>query len=123
MDAFTIGCYINGGRYYIDNEGEHGIKADPYNSLFQHEYGHYLQSREHGLFYVFDAVKSMYSAWTKRDHIHSDIEMDANRRAFFYFSRYIIDFSYYNNKGFFTSYHWKWHDNPLNEDDEHYYIR
>ena len=34
--AFTIGSYINGDK---------NIRADPYNYLFQHEYGHYLQSQ------------------------------------------------------------------------------
>ena len=42
-EAVTIGNYINGSRE---------LKADPNNTLFQHEYGHYLQSQEMGWAYL-----------------------------------------------------------------------
>ena len=41
--GITLGSYIAGGN---------SIEADPNNSLFQHEYGHYLQSQEMGLAYL-----------------------------------------------------------------------
>lgn len=41
--GFTLGSFIIGHR---------GLHADPNNSLFQHEYGHYLQSRASGPLYL-----------------------------------------------------------------------
>ncbi|MBE8723073.1 hypothetical protein [Sphingobacterium pedocola] len=32
--------------------GERDLQAEPGNSLFQHEYGHYLQSQASGVFYL-----------------------------------------------------------------------
>ena len=37
--AFTSGSFIMGSRE---------LEANPHNSLFQHEYGHYLQSQAFG---------------------------------------------------------------------------
>lgn len=48
--AFTLGSFINGGR---------NLHADPDNALFQHEYGHYLQSQNSGLFiYLFTLFRA-----------------------------------------------------------------
>ncbi len=41
--AVTLGSYILGGR---------DLRADPNNPLFQHEYGHYLQSQSMGWGYI-----------------------------------------------------------------------
>src|SRR5690606_29462459 len=41
--GLTLGSYINGNNT---------LRADPNNSLFQHEYGHYIQSQNFGLFYL-----------------------------------------------------------------------
>ena len=41
--AVTLGSYVNGSR---------SLAAGPNNSLFQHEYGHYLQSQKMGWGYL-----------------------------------------------------------------------
>lgn len=78
--AVTLGSYIMGSR---------AIAADPNNSLFQHEYGHYLQSQSMGLGYLSRAgIPSLMSA-NKNDgnHKFQPSEQDANRRAFMYFNK------------------------------------
>ena len=63
------------GSYII---GNNTIEADPNNSLFQHEYGHYLQSQKYGFAYL-----PRYGAQSARGY--DDVEFDANARAFKYF--------------------------------------
>ncbi|WP_307984016.1 FG-GAP-like repeat-containing protein [uncultured Bacteroides sp.] len=76
--AVTLGSYIIGNR---------NIEADPNNYLFQHEYGHYLQSQEMGLAYIPTVgIPSLKSAAKSRDHSLQKFEQDANRRAFNYFN-------------------------------------
>jgi RHS repeat-associated protein len=76
--GITLGNYINGNR---------GIKASPDNRLFQHEYGHYLQSQSSGLFYLSKyGIPSLLS--NKNDHNHHPTEQDANARALMYFENY-----------------------------------
>lgn len=54
MGGVTLGSYII---------GEKGLHADPYNKLFQHEYGHYVQSQRTGLGYLFShGLPSLLSA-------------------------------------------------------------
>ena len=85
--AFTLGCYIMGNR---------GLHADPNNTLFQHEYGHYLQSQSFGLFYIqrcglpslFDTMRSEDSK-LKKPHKHHAVEQDANIRAYKYFHKHV----------------------------------
>ena len=115
--AFTLGSYINGDR---------GIKADPNNSLFQHEYGHYLQSQSHGLgYFFFDAIPSLLSTEYSADSKISSVEMDANRRAFKYFTEDDDDFSRKekdeNGNWIWRSSNWDWGNNPLDKDYNHYY--
>jgi len=84
--AFVLGSYINGGKT---------IEADPNNSLFQHEYGHYLQSQAAGWGYLsryaipsfIDDIKN-----NRNDHMLSSIEQDANARAFTYFNENVAGF-------------------------------
>jgi RHS repeat-associated protein len=74
--AFTLGSFVIGDRM---------ISASPDNSLFQHEYGHYLQSQATGFLYLFKyAIPSLYSAAiTNRNnyygHMYSKPEQDANK--------------------------------------------
>lgn len=69
------GLGVTLGSYII---GNNTIEAAPSNSLFQHEYGHYLQSQKFGLAYLSRyAFPSLYGS--------SDVEEDANSRAFSYF--------------------------------------
>ena len=82
--AFTIGNYINGSR---------GIEAKTDNSLFQHEYGHYLQSQKYGLFYLTKcAIPSLIDCALPFNHKLHPVEQDANIRAFKYFTNNISDF-------------------------------
>lgn len=79
--AFTLGCFINGSS---------GLYASPYNSKFQHEYGHYLQSQSVGPIYLIGyAIPSLVSATINDYETHNNfcIEKDANRRAYNYFMR------------------------------------
>ena len=89
--AMTIGSYIIGCN---------SIRADETNRLFQHEYGHYLQSQELGPSYLTKvAIPSLFSAYKARKdpsykHKHFATEQDANIRAFKYFCQHIIDIEY-----------------------------
>ena len=103
--AFTLGGFIN---------GEEGLQADPNNSLFQHEFGHYLQSQEMGWGYLSRVgIPSLMSAIRKDDnHDYQLFEQDANRRAFLYFNE--------NVAGFYKTYAekdaargWNYQSNPL----------
>lgn len=82
--AITLGSYINGGR---------DLKADPHNSLFQHEYGHYLQSQSMGWAYLPRVgMPSLMSADGTGNHKYQPFEQDANRRAFMYFNKNVEGF-------------------------------
>ena len=106
--GITLGSYIAGGN---------SIEADPNNSLFQHEYGHYLQSQEMGLAYLAKVgIPSIRSAIVSGpgEHKYRSFEQDANLRAFKYFNK--------NVDGFYESYlnynpndgkGWNFSENPL----------
>ena len=124
--AVTLGNYII---------GERNLRADENNSLFQHEYGHYLQSQSLGLGYLVRVgAPSFLQASFGGNHDFMNYEQDANMRAFRYFNE--------NVPGFYTSpeeynsqfvewlsaemkgikYHWpKWDfkNNPLSLKDKH----
>jgi hypothetical protein len=69
-----LGSYINGHR---------GLQADPNNSLFQHEYGHYLQSQNSGPFYLQRyALPSLIDAMGYSNHNYHAVEQDSNIRAY-----------------------------------------
>lgn len=95
--AFTLGSFVVGSR---------SIEAVPSNFLFQHEYGHYLQSQYSGLFYLTKyALPSILSAAeinTVSNHSLSPGEQDANIRAFQYFSK--------DSEGYED---WKSENNPI----------
>lgn len=82
--GITLGSYIIGSDE---------LNADPNNSLFQHEFGHYRQSQTSGLFYL--SKYGIPSATSKKGTAHSlhPTEQDANIRAFSYFSKYIPGYS------------------------------
>jgi RHS repeat-associated protein len=106
--AITLGSYINGQR---------GLQAEPDNSLFQHEYGHYLQSQAWGpAYFTKVGVPSLVDTFWGGNHDYHPIELDANVRAFKYFSTHEKDF----NSTVKSSYEmeiWdsKWHfeENPI----------
>lgn len=63
--------------------GDSSLKADPSNALFQHEYGHYIQSQQFGyLYYCKFGIPSAFSKGTHNDH-HA--EQDANIRSLKYY--------------------------------------
>lgn len=105
-DGITLGSYININirDKYDKNRYEPNGKFTPINDpLFMHEYGHYLQSQQMGLKYLFKVgIPSIKSAKNSEvieeyngqkvknsdkltTHDIFGIEMDANRRAAAYF--------------------------------------
>lgn len=84
--AITLGNFII---------GDNTIEADPYNALFQHEFGHVLQSREAGWGYLGQfGIPSLFSK-TKGAHRHVEhpVEQDANVRAYMYFMDKVPNYS------------------------------
>jgi RHS repeat-associated protein len=105
--GFTLGSYITGQR---------GLYADPNNTLFQHEYGHYLQSQAWGPAYLSrGAIPSLFDTFGRDgDHKFHPIEQDANMRAFKYFNKNVDGFyqteeEYRSN----TGKGWNFYNNPL----------
>lgn len=96
--------------------GNRGIKADPYNSLFQHEYGHYLQSRSYGLGYISKfALPSLFDTFSSStDHNLHPIEQDANARAFRYFDENVDGFYKTGEEYDKGERGWNFRNNPLN---------
>ena len=99
--AFTLGSFINGSR---------DISADPYHdSLFQHEYGHYLQSQSVGPIYLYGyAIPSLIDDVIHHGpkHDHFAIEQDANKRALKF---------YMNHDPFFRYEYWNFSFNPIDD--------
>lgn len=80
--------------------GDNRLRADASTSLFQHEYGHYIQSQRFGLFYYSEVgIPSLISASGRRTHNRHLVEQDANIRAFKYFSKHIEDFNWVDENG------------------------
>ncbi|GHT77515.1 hypothetical protein FACS189413_19220 [Bacteroidia bacterium] len=109
--AVTLGSFIMGGP---------SIKADPNNSLFQHEYGHYLQSQEMGWGYLTRVgIPSLMSAsMNDGNHKYQIFEQDANRRAFMYFNEKVEGFyqteaEYRYNRIHKINQGWDFYQNPL----------
>src|SRR6185437_6861315 len=94
----TLGSYIN---------GDNNIRPDPDNSLFQHEYGHYLQSQASGILYLPKfAIPSLLSR-NNGDHpaVYHPVEQDADIRG--------IEYFYKKTNG---SLDWHFEDNPIGTD-------
>ena len=93
--AVTLGSYITGSN---------SIRADENNSLFQHEYGHYIQSQATGIFYLTRyGIPSGLNCLGKKEHDYHPVEQDANIRAYKYFNKHIEGFN-----------GWKQNRNPIN---------
>jgi hypothetical protein len=89
--GFSIGQYIF---------GDEKIKADPSTGLFQHEYGHVLQSRKYGIIYLSKfGFPSLVSAIRSRNRSHDKhpVEQDANVRAKQFFEQKISNFQWDNS--------------------------
>jgi hypothetical protein len=110
--GFTLGSFIM---------GERGLQADPNNPLFQHEYGHYLQSQAWGWAYLSRAaIPSLFDTFGRKgDHKFHPIEQDANMRAFKYFNEHVAGFyqtadEYIANNDKGINKGWNFNSNPLN---------
>ena len=84
IGAVTVGFY---------SAGPSGYKADWRDHLFVHEYGHYVQSQQHGPAYLFSvALPSLQSAaiytMTGIPHRTRWFEADASYKGSAYFDRY-----------------------------------
>lgn len=80
--GFTLGNYVIG-----DSE----ISGNPNQRLFQHEYGHYLQSQKSGPIYLFKyGLPSLISSYRNNFYVHSKhpVEIDANIRAKGYWDKH-----------------------------------
>jgi len=96
------GIGVTLGSYII---GNNSIEADPNNPLFQHEYGHYLQSQAVGWAYLTRyAIPSLWGDEDFYGHDYNKAEQDANARAIQYF--------YKKTGGDFT---WHFDDNPIGD--------
>lgn len=74
---------------------------DPNNRIFQHEYGHYLQSKRMGFAYLVRVgLPAIMSTGNHDDH---PVEVDCNREGFLYFNKinakFQNDSAYYDKKG------------------------
>jgi RHS repeat-associated protein len=99
--------------------GDPRIEANAHNHLFQHEYGHYLQSQEMGWgYYNRVGIPSIMSGGRYGDdengigrHDFHPVEQDANRRAFLYFNNEVDGFK--NDQFIGDSKGWNFVVNPL----------
>ena len=106
--AVTLGSYIIGGN---------SIRPEATNKLFQHEYGHYLQSQEMGGAYLLVVgIPSIVAPSAYQKYI--TVEQDANIRSLSYFlSTYpdeFIEEGEYNGG-------WKFDYNPIKAFDSEIY--
>lgn len=82
---------------------------DPDNRIFQHEYGHYLQSKRMGFAYLIRVgLPAIMSTGVHDEH---PVEVDCNREAFLYFNR--IDPSFQNDSAYHDKKGWDFLYNPF----------
>ena len=77
---------VTQGSYIV---GDSDLEADPSNALFQHEYGHYIQSQTYG--YLYYGKFGIPSAMSKDPHDSHPVEQDANIRALKYYNENGLD--------------------------------
>lgn len=88
-NAVTLGNYIAGNP---------NLKADPSNYLFQHEFGHYLQSKKYGPAYFSRVTVPSLKTVGSNKHDFNRVEQDANARAIGYFQkRGVLDWKFKKN--------------------------
>lgn len=113
LKTSSIGGAVTLGNFIIGNSA---IEANADNRLFQHEYGHYLQSQTFGLAYLYIVgIPSILNASQHTgNHNFQRCEIDANRRAFVYFNKNIYNF--YTSREEYSSSHkngWDFYNNPI----------
>lgn len=110
-EAMTLSNYISGNR---------NISADVTNPIFQHEYGHYIQSQKIGPAYLWAVgMPSIMSADGTGTHKYRSFEMNANYLAFCYFNKNVP--SFYTSRAYYNKYYgktdykgWDFENSPLN---------
>lgn len=82
---------------------------DPDNRIFQHEYGHYLQSKRMGFAYLIRVgLPAIMSTGVHDEH---PVEVDCNREAFLYFNQ--IDSAFQNDSAYHDKKGWDFLYNPF----------
>ena len=105
-EAVTLGSYIHGTSR---------LQPSFDNSLFQHEYGHYLQSQASGPFYFQRyGIPSAFSggAFKYGYHNYHPVEQDANARALKHFSDKVSGFNSVDEFGNQQS-QWNFYSNEI----------
>lgn len=82
---------------------------DPNNRIFQHEYGHYLQSKRMGFAYLIRV--GLPAIMSKGYHDEHPVEVDCNREGFLYFNR--IDPKFQNDSAYYDKKGWDFLYNPF----------
>jgi len=109
--GITLGNYITGRAGVIE--------ADENNRLFQHEYGHVLQSRASGFAYfsrfgIPSFADLAFNGEPYGDHDLHPAEQDANARAFEYFSNRVDGFyAATTNAASYSGSGWDFNNNPV----------
>ncbi len=70
------------------------MKSDPANILFQHEYGHYIQSQNYG--YLYYGKFGIPSLLRKGNHSYNPVEQDANIRSVKYYYENGLYYSFWD---------------------------
>lgn len=94
------------GSYILAKEV---IKPDPDNKMFQHEYGHYLQSQRMGIAYLIRV--GLPAILSKGDHDRHPVEVSCNAEACAYFHTKYPDFE--NNSKYADTLGWNYYFNPF----------
>ena len=95
ITAVDMGLEIGAVTIGYFTAGPEGYKADWRDRLFVHEYGHYVQSQQHGPLYLFSvAIPSLQSAILQTKNYNSPrhknrwFEADASYKGSAYFDKY-----------------------------------
>lgn len=94
------------GSYILADER---IKANYNNKLFQHEYGHYLQSQRMGWAYLISV--GLPAIFSKGDHDRNPVEVSCNAEAWTYFNTKYPPFK--NDKKYADTLGWNYYFNPF----------
>ena len=85
------------------------IKPNYNNKLFQHEYGHYLQSQRMGWAYLITV--GLPAIFSKGDHDRNPVEVSCNAEAWTYFNAKYPTFK--NDKKYADTLGWNYYFNPF----------
>lgn len=94
------------GNYILAKKN---CEPNPNNRIFQHEYGHYLQSKRMGFAYLIRV--GLPAIMSKGNHDEHPVEVDCNREGFLYFNR--INPQFQNDSAYFDKKGWDFLYNPF----------